>query len=405
MDPFTSPRTTSALAPNTANSNPEEAAAMILDHYNNLDPNKTSYLIACPKTREAALINPQGECVSAYEETLARRNLRLVQVLLTHENSEVTDPVIERLQRGRQNLEVHSGTSHLENGPLASSASQQEQTSGDPLLALGQLRIQALRPAAHSSDQVSYRVESYTFTSEKLLVDYPEPEQFCASDETSLSPAQRFDGEGRSRGKVRNFRTTRENVSIEQMLLEDLHTSLIEDAFSPKETLVVRAYIELLEENEYAHPSAAQLGENIGNIDRSVIHVLVHSIRWKQIDRDRLPLVLSGQASKWLRSLKTEPEFTPHEQEFLCAYLRLVKSNGTPPSGPDIVAELTSQRSIQWVRKRAFTVRRKQREFGQALLILARNKSEAEPRRLQPITIAPPKVQSHRFISEQVPIA
>jgi hypothetical protein len=187
--------------------------------------------------------------------------------------------------------------------------------------------------------------------------------------------------------------------------MEDLHSSLIENAFSPKETLVARAYIDFLEENELAHPSAAQLGEKIGNIDRSVIHVLVHSIRWKQIDRDRLPLVLSGQASKWLRSLKTEPEFTPHEQEFLCSYLQLVASNGTPPSGPDIVAALTSQRSIQWVRKRAFTVRRKQREFGQPLLILARNKSEAEPRRLQPITIAPQKVQTHRFISELIPIA
>ena len=378
---------------------------MILDHYRNLNPNKISYLIACPKTREAALINPRGECLSAYEETLTRRNLRLVQVLLTHENSEVTDPVIERLQRGRQNLEVHSGASHLENDPLASSASQQEQTSGDPLLALGQLRIQALRPAAHSSDQVSYRVESYTFTSEKLLVDYPASEQLCASDETSLSPAQRFDGGGGSRAKVRNFRTTRENVDIEQMILEDLHTSLIEDAFSPKETLVVRAYIELLEENEYAHPSAAQLGENIGNIDRSVIHVLVHSIRWKQIDRDRLPLVLAGQASKWLRSLKTEPEFTAHEKEFLCTYLQLVANQGTPPSGPDIVAKLEVPRSIQWVRKRAFTIRRKQQEFGKPLLILARNKPELDILAQQPVKIAPPAQAHKRILLDQFPTA
>ncbi len=378
---------------------------MILDHYNNLNPNKPSYLIACPKTREAALINPQGECVSAYEETLVRRNLRLVQVLLTHENSEASETAIYKLERGRQNLEVHSGSSPLQGDPLASSGSKQEQTSGAPLLALGQLRIQTLRPAALSGDQVSYRVESYTFTSEKLLVDYPEPEQFCALDETSRSPAQRFDREGRSPGKVRNFRTTRENVSIEQMLLEDLHTSLIEDAFSPKETLVVRAYIELLEENEYAHPSAAQLGENIGNIDRSVIHVLVHSIRWKQIDRDRLPLVLAGQASKWLRSLKTEPEFTAHEKEFLCTYLQLVADRGTPPSGPDIVAKLEAPRSIQWVRKRAFTIRRKQQEFGKPLLMLARNKPELDILSQQPVKIAPP-VQSHkRILLDQFPTA
>ncbi len=381
----------------------EETANMILDHYIDPSRNQISYLIACPQTREAALINPMGQYLSAYEQTLATRNLRLTQILLTRKDRENFLAVIERLSNGREALVV---SPRAEEPAIFCSAQPRNAHTSNPenlSIGLGSLQIRVLQAVADSGDDFSYQIEGYTFTSQSLLIGYPD--RFDAPDNNALVLGQRLPAFRNRLAAVRNFRTTRDNLSIEKMLIEDLHSSLIENAFSPKETLVVRAYVDFLEENELAHPSAAELGGKIGNIDRSVIHVLVHSIRWKQIDRDRLPLVLSGQASKWLRSLKTEPEFTPHEQEFLCTYLQLVANNGAPPSGPDIVAKLSSQRSIQWVRKRAFTVRRKQREFGQPLLILARNKSEANLHRLQPITISPQKVPNHRFISEQVPIA
>jgi hypothetical protein len=275
----------------------------------------------------------------------------------------------------------------------------QQALSSDETIALGKLRITASPAAANSGDDISYRVDDYTFTSRSLLIAEPSASEDGVESVAALG--QHFSSSAGLRRRVRNFRTSRDNVSIEQLLLEDLHTSLIEDSFSPKETLVVRAYIELLEENEFAHPSAADLADKTGGIERSVIHVLVHSIRWKQIDVGRLPLVLAGQASKWLRDLKTEPEFTPHEKEFLCTYLRLVANTGNPPSGPDVARELGSHRSIQWVRKRAFTIRRKQREFDQPLLMLARNKPELEamPR---PVSIAPHR---NEFVFDQLPIA
>ena len=53
-------------------------------------------------------------------------------------------------------------------------------------------------------------------------------------------------------------------------------------------------------------------------------------------------------------------------------YLRLVRERSEPPSGPEIAAELGGGRSVQWVRKRAHTIRRKQREFKMPELVLTR---------------------------------
>ncbi|MEE3328560.1 MAG: hypothetical protein VX252_14575, partial [Myxococcota bacterium] len=131
-------------------------------------------------------------------------------------------------------------------------------------------------------------------------------------------------------------------------------------------------YLEFLEDNQFRHPAAAELSSLLGDVDRTAVHVLVHNIRWKQIDLGRLPVVLSGQTSKWLRELQTEPEFTDHEKEFLGAYLRLVERNDRPPSGPDVAGELLGERSVQWIRKRAHTIRRKQKEFNKPVLILSR---------------------------------
>ena len=43
-----------------------------------------------------------------------------------------------------------------------------------------------------------------------------------------------------------------------------------------------------------------------------------------------------------------------------------------PPTGPEIVKALGGRRNVQWVRKRAHTIRCKQREFNQPLLLLSR---------------------------------
>ncbi|MDG2334369.1 MAG: hypothetical protein P8Q97_09125 [Myxococcota bacterium] len=372
---------------------------MIFDHYTSQNPRETSYLIACPDSREAAIVNPLAGAMAAYQATLVSRELRLTHILLTNLEPEAR-ATAEKLSGMTNSSQIFPS---LPTAPLADSQASslpgRDVNLSDEPIAIGRLRIEAQPTLAGSESKIVYQVGDYTLTAESLLIGAPETSPIATDNGPAIS--QFMIPSEPARKPVQNFRKDRLEASIEVILLEDLHSSLIEDAFSPKETLVVRAYIELLEENELAHPSAAELGNKIGNIDRSVIHVLVHSIRWKQIGLDRLPLVLAGQASKWLRSLKTEPEFTSHEEEFLVAYLKLVADTGTPPSGPDIAGALGSRRSIQWVRKRAFTIRRKQREFGCPLLILSRNKPSL-PQFSRPVQV----MREHAPIAfEHAPIA
>ena len=119
-------------------------------------------------------------------------------------------------------------------------------------IALGELHVSACRAQSNSGDDTLYRVGDYTFTSQSLLIAAPPASE--AGTESFATSERHLDRLGEQR-RVRNFRSSRENVAIEQLLLEDLHTSLIENAFSPKETLVVRAYICLL----YTSPSPRDL--------------------------------------------------------------------------------------------------------------------------------------------------
>ena len=350
---------------------------MILDHYSEDRGSPSTFLVACPTTREAAIINPRAAVLQACKTTLERRNLRLVQVLLTSPGSEV-ESAVRQLKERRERLQIHprGGDSPTRIGTAPCSTQPSESVS----ISIGDLQITPVADP-RGSQFVGYRIGNYSFKDGSLRIERPTLHEDASSPCAHLDTARISD-------VCLGTRATGGDTTIEQLLLEDLHTSLMENAFSPKETLIVRSYIELLEENDLRHPSAAELAQKIGRIDRGVIHVLVHSIRWKQIDLGRLPLVLAGQASKWLRHLKTEPDFTPHEKEFLSAYLQLVSSTGAPPSGPEVALELGSHRSIQWVRKRAFTIRRKQREFDQPLLLLTRNKPEGDtvphPARLVP---------------------
>ncbi|MDE0885202.1 MAG: hypothetical protein OSB70_06680 [Myxococcota bacterium] len=371
---------------------------MIFDHYTSQNPRETSYLIGCPDSREAAIINPLPGAMAGYQATLVKRELRLTRILLTNLEPEAL-ATAEKLSGMANSAPIFPRLPqvHLADSQTSSPCRLDLQLDGDPI-AIGRLQIEARQSLEGGQPKIAYKVGDYTLTAECLLIGAPETSPIAtdngpATSQFIIAPA--------STGKqVQNFRKDLSEISIEEILLEDLHSSLIEDEFSPKETLVVRAYIELLEDNEMAHPSAAKLAEKIGDIDRSVIHVLVHSIRWKQIGLNRLPLVLSGQASKWLRSLKTEPEFTPHEQEFLVAYLNLVANTETPPSGPDVASALGPHRSIQWVRKRAFTIRRKQSEFERPLLILSRNKSPL------PLISRPVQLMRERtvFASDHAPV-
>jgi hypothetical protein len=339
-----------------------------------MDPtqNRNSYLIASTQTREAAIIDPLEHCLAEYETMLDQRGLRLVYTFQTRNDRQST--------RAGQALRIRRQSSQV----LPFKAVAVDSNAIGPIddrakpgasFALGELTIETIDPVAPGDCEVSFQVCDYVFSPSEVRILNG---QIQSADEratrSSVTPGcdQGTIGHSPRTSLITNYRTTREGVPVEMLILEDLHSSLIENAFSPKEARIVKTYLEFLEDNDFNHPAASELSAMLKDVDRTAVHVLVHNIRWKQIEPGRLPVVLAGQTSKWLRELQTKPRFTDHEKEFLDAYLSLVEKNQRPPSGPDVAQELSGDRSVQWIRKRAHTIRRKQKEFNQPILILSR---------------------------------
>jgi len=243
-------------------------------------------------------------------------------------------------------------------------------------LQLGAMTLEFVAPPVEDDSLIAYRLDCYVYCSGSVLIGHESDlaTQGGVGGEQVRLPA----ASAHRTSPVRNVRDSRDGISVERLILEDLHSSLIENRFTPKEARVTLAYIRYLEEHGFEAPTAEALSQALCDVDRTAVHVLVHNIRWRQIRLDRLPLLLEGQTSKWLKGLRTEPTFTDHEKEFLQAYLGLVTENKLPPSGPEVARALDANRSVQWVRKRAHTIRRKQKEFQMPTLILTRkNASEA----------------------------
>lgn len=342
---------------------------MIFRHFADEKSGRHSYLFATPNTREAAIVNPVMDQLASYESTLAELDLRLVYTLETERDRRTAVAAAALIDRTGARRVAPSPASH--GGGVGVDI---EAKTGRGFC-LGGLHVEIAEPAPGCEGEVAYRVTLYTFAGDAVLIDYHDAADLPDGEPDSLfdhaRPASAPTAPSARTEPIRNYRRQREGVCVERMILEDLHTSLAEGRLTPKEERVVLAYIRCLEDNDWQPPSASQLSALLDNVDRTAVHVLVHNIRWKQIDLHRLPMVLAGQTSKWLKGLQAKPEFTPHEREFLCAYLRLLDDNPQPPSGPEIAAVL-GRRSVQWVRKRAHTIRGKQREFNMPELILSR---------------------------------
>ncbi|MEE3328666.1 MAG: hypothetical protein VX252_15110 [Myxococcota bacterium] len=352
---------------------------MIFRHFTDPAQNRNSYLVASTKTREAAIIDPLENCLSEYEALLDQRGLKLIYTFQTRNDRSGT--------RAGQTLRMRRASSQVL--PFQAVAFDSEATDviddrakPGASFALGDLTVETIDPLTPGDCEVSFRVCDYVFSPNEIRILDMKNEANDSAPIPSLTPAEigQATTQTPERHKlITNCRTTRDGIPVEMLILEDLHSSLIENSFSPKEARVVRTYIQFLEDNNFVHPAASQLASMLENVDRTAVHVLVHNIRWKQIEQGRLPVVLSGQTSKWLRELQTKPRFTDHEKEFLDAYLRLVERNQRPPSGPDVARELSGDRSVQWIRKRAHTIRRKQKEFNQPILILSRKNPQPHP--------------------------
>jgi len=345
---------------------------MIFRHITDPTQNRNSYLIACPQTREAAIIDPLENCVAEYEALLDQRGLRLVYTFQTRTDrqSSRAGQVLRTRRQSSQVLPFKAVAVDSDSiGPI------DDRAKPGASFTLGNLTIEVIDPVVAGDCEVSFQVYDYVFSPTEVRIlngQVQAAEDRAALPSVAPEAGLRSTLQSSQPKLINNCRTTREGTPVEMLILEDLHSSLIENAFSPKEARVARTYLEFLEDNDFNHPAASELSAMLKDVDRTAVHVLVHNIRWKQIEQGKLPVVLAGQTSKWLRELQTKPRFTDHEKEFLDAYLRLVERNQRPPSGPDIAQELSGDRSVQWIRKRAHTIRRKQKEFNQPILILSR---------------------------------
>jgi hypothetical protein len=351
---------------------------MIFRHFANDRNEQHSYLIASCETRTAAIVNPVIDSIDDYIATIADLDVRLDYTFETSNSSTGRTAARELTRRLGSKRVAPIGATAM--SPVSDDSVAVEAKPGEQVR-LGDLKVEVVSALSGSDSAVAFRVLYYTFADRSVLIDYHESTDLSDGEPESLfehiRPSTNAVIVNDERAPIRSFRQSRRDVEVERLILEDLHTSLAERRFTPKEERVLLCYIRHLEDNDFAHPSASDLARRLDNIDRTAIHVLIHNIRWKQIDLDRMPVVLAGQTSKWLRGLQTKPEYTSHEKEFLAVYLRLLERHQQPPSGPQIAEELEGGRSVQWVRKRAHTIRRKQRAFRQPILLLARKNDDA----------------------------
>jgi len=338
-----------------------------------------SYLIACEATRNAAIIHPQRESLCAYRRILAEEHLHLRFSL---ESSLPSVPPAGSLALreglGCQRVAPFASVGRGAGGPVDVPAETGK------VISLGDLRIECVAEPAGGRPLIAYRIGPYTFCHDELHFDfYEHPDTPSASDDGTvgavleeLTAARRCDGLHlrSSTGATRPAPDGAER--LRQTIREGLEASLAERRFAPREQQLVEVYLRQLAADPAAYPSAEDLARELGATDRTGTHVLVHHIRWKQIDLGRMSPVLKGQMPKWLKGIQTDPEFTPHEREFLGAYLSLLARHRRPPCGPEIARELGGRRSLQWIRKRTHTVRSKQRAFSKPVLVLNRAGSE-----------------------------
>jgi hypothetical protein len=304
---------------------------MIHRPFHTPDGRPSSHLLASETSREAAVVDPTECDLPNYVDFLDTHGLRLIYTLETRSDA-LRSKAAAELQR-------RLGSRRVAPRATREPGADRLVQPGD-CVELAELRVAVLASTPPAGPDVIYAAGGMRFVGDAA---YPD----CGAD-PATELARRIDA--------------------------DLRESLERGLFSRREQRVARAYLRLRSESGGAPPSPRELADQIPSLDRGAVHVVVHSMRHKQIRLGRLPLELRGQTSKWLKGWQRIPSFTSHERELLAAYLQLSLSLGRPPSGPEIANALGGRRSLGWVRKRVHTVRRKQADFGQPRLEITRER-------------------------------
>lgn len=120
-----------------------------------------SYLIGCPETRSAALIDPEIRQLDRYLGQAAREGLRIRYLIDTHTHADH----FSAARHMSQTLDVPVVMQRESPAPFV----VMRLDDGD-ILAIGNMRVQALHTPGHTADSMCLLVEDRLFTGDTLLI-------------------------------------------------------------------------------------------------------------------------------------------------------------------------------------------------------------------------------------------
>jgi glyoxylase-like metal-dependent hydrolase (beta-lactamase superfamily II)/rhodanese-related sulfurtransferase len=120
-----------------------------------------SYLVGCPETCAAALIDPELTQIDRYLALAAHHGLRIHHVIDTHTHADHFSATRELARRIDVPIAMHQ----------ASTAPFVDMRVGDgESIVLGQLRISVMHTPGHTRDSMCLRIENRLFTGDTLLI-------------------------------------------------------------------------------------------------------------------------------------------------------------------------------------------------------------------------------------------
>lgn len=120
-----------------------------------------SYLIGCPTTCCAALIDPEISQLDRYLARAAREGMRIRYLIDTHTHADHFSAV----RHMSQTLDAHVVMQRESPAPFV----DMRLDDGD-IIAVGNLRVQAIHTPGHTRDSMCLRVEDRLFTGDTLLI-------------------------------------------------------------------------------------------------------------------------------------------------------------------------------------------------------------------------------------------
>jgi glyoxylase-like metal-dependent hydrolase (beta-lactamase superfamily II)/rhodanese-related sulfurtransferase len=120
-----------------------------------------SYLVGCPETRAAAIVDPELRQIDRYLASASREGLRIRYLIDTHTHADHFSATHELKNRLDVPVVMHT----LSPAPYASL----RVNDGD-MLAVGNLRLQIIHTPGHTRDSTCIQVDDRIFTGDTLLI-------------------------------------------------------------------------------------------------------------------------------------------------------------------------------------------------------------------------------------------